>query len=764
MAFRDWFKKRLTPLQAALQRAMAPGAEAQREIETVRDYRLKSAADGQAVAEALEHFLERGDEAARQALDPLIGFFQNVEDDECEAFEALRSDGIPHLCRLVENALSTLPSSAALPGAEGAANMPAPGNDLALFALKILAMYGTDEGTDAVVRAAQMPFEPDSYMWSVILGAYRGEHPQCERLYAAFAEALPPGFLAIALLDAANAALIDGLEMRHPFDTEAGVRRLEQWLTDKDEEHSSYAISATAALPFLEGAERDRLAALALDHADPRVQLEAAWAAAKLGREAGVRCLARYCRDVNQSVTARRYLQELRREDAIPEEALDADFQAKAEFAQWLAHPNELGRAPDELEIVDRRELRWPPNWERRPFWLIKYRVRNSSIFVDDDVDVGLVGSTTFCLVTSKLAERPPEDGYAIHCCWEMRHAGLIRDMEVEEESDEYDAMFGQWSGGDLKEAVIVRIAEISPELNYPQRLVALATAEQAAEPGWVVLDGPRSAWYPRASMPADVPGQDQLVLDIHVGRLLLGFVEQPDRARHLAPPRPALPPQVIVDEFERLLERVRGDKNQQERGLLREGFSRYVDACHHLQGGSRAAHTALAYEKLLAVDPALQYCEVSSTAVGMNWDAYVDALIELGRSAEVPALIARFDPHWRHNLGYSKLGKAAFRAGDWSTAERYLNQGRAGVAEWERGDDMSILAEIWCKNGRSEEAKTLLQECLQRLLAGSESATGSDKKLFESWFQCHRSTYLRLFPETGAEELDEHGIPESTR
>ena len=65
--------------------------------------------------------------------------------------------------------------------------------------------------------------------------------------------------------------------------------------------------------------------------------------------------LARFCLDVNRSEKARNYLAELGREDAIPAEALDPDFRAKAEFSQWLAHPNELGRAPDDLEIIEKR-------------------------------------------------------------------------------------------------------------------------------------------------------------------------------------------------------------------------------------------------------------------------------------------------------------------------------------------------------------------------------------------------------------------------
>ncbi len=52
----------------------------------------------------------------------------------------------------------------------------------------------------------------------------------------------------------------------------------------------------------------DQLLALAMDHLDTGVQIEAAWAAAKLGRDAGLKMLARYCRDVNHSAPQRRQL------------------------------------------------------------------------------------------------------------------------------------------------------------------------------------------------------------------------------------------------------------------------------------------------------------------------------------------------------------------------------------------------------------------------------------------------------------------------
>src|SRR5947208_3076345 len=170
MALRDWFRKRPTPLQAALERALAPGADLQRELDPLRGYRLKSGDDAQALIEALGQFLDRSDEPAQRARHALIALFQDVEDDECEAFEVLQADGTPLLIRLVEETLADLARF---------------GQDETLFALKILVIHATEEGTDAVIQAARRPLDPESYMWSVILKEYRADHPQAQRLFAA---------------------------------------------------------------------------------------------------------------------------------------------------------------------------------------------------------------------------------------------------------------------------------------------------------------------------------------------------------------------------------------------------------------------------------------------------------------------------------------------------------------------------------------------------------------------------------------------------
>jgi len=180
---------------------------------------------------------------------------------------------------------------------------------------------------------------------------------------------LPPGFIGVALLDTADAGLIEGAEMPHPFDSPEGVQRLRAWLTTADEGEYSYAHSATAAMPFLSEPGREELLGLAMKHPDIGVQIETAWAAAKLGQEEGLHRLAAFCRNINHSHTARRYLGELGREDLVPSEAKDADFEALASISTVMEWTNAKAVSEDQAKSITSFLL---PNQGMGTGWLAK--------------------------------------------------------------------------------------------------------------------------------------------------------------------------------------------------------------------------------------------------------------------------------------------------------------------------------------------------------------------------------------------------------
>src|SRR5262249_13106147 len=136
-------------------------------------------------------------------------------------------------------------------------------------------------------------------------------------------------------------------------------------------------------------------------------------------------------------------------------------------------------------------------------------------------------------------------------------------------------------------------------------------------QPGWAVLDGPRSHWYADAELPT-YRGEafSKTVLMMHVGRELLGFREQPDRRKYLRPPTAPRPPEHVIAVYERLLEQARQDPGQAETLLgesspLGWAFDDYAAALSTTRGISHSEAIAVAYESLLAIvnrhDPAVQ-------------------------------------------------------------------------------------------------------------------------------------------------------------
>lgn len=687
-------------LRKAIERGIGKGNLAE-ELDELGDVVLKSKGDGQAVCWGLEQLHDLSPERLEKQTYSLARLFQEVEPDG-DAIPVLAECGIPELLRLYEDIQT---------------NSEAEKSDTLLFLLDIFAMYGTTEGALKVIEAARQPLRPDAYMWSVIFGSFGKGHPQNELVFRELAEPLPSEFMAVALLDAANRLLIEEETIAHPFDSKEGKERLAAWLQHPSREDTdSYAHSATAALPFISNPEQEVLLKLAMGHANTDVRIEAAWAAAKMGKEAGFQHLAGHCLDFNTAERAKRYLTELGREDLIPPKSREPDFAALAEFSQWCAHPNELGKAPDELSITDHRELAWPPDRERKPFWLIKYRRRDTTGLGEDDVGIGMVGSVTFCFFSYEMTQRPPEDCYAIHCCWEMSHNKLIEETDVRGDQGEYASLLAQWNGPPLEKPRMLFVAELSPELGYPQRLVGLARAQQGGEEGWAVLDAERSQWYPEADMPTD--NRDSIILSIHVGSRLLGFDGSPDRRKYLAaPPLPKPAGQVIT-----------------------------------------------AYEKLLQKAPELAGKEHSEAyeilgPLGEHLETYLSALRDTGRASDVRKTIELLKPLADQ---LSNFGLAAWKAGEIEVAESEFLRYRNTITDYQRGDEMGYLAEIWFANGKKDDARDLLVDCLKRLLEESKTATDSDIDLFEKWFQQRKATLARLFPDAD-DILARAGVPQAT-
>jgi len=327
--------------------------------------------------------------------------FQN--DATEDATRALRARGIPELERLFDAALAV----------EGADPHPL------MMCCKMFALYARAEAVPRIAAAVRR--FPDEYMWDVVFGLF-GEvnHPQAAALADALRDPLPTEFAAVAYLDLCNTLLRADRLKKHPFDTASGRAPLEAWLTDSDPDHFSYAHSAAAALPFIGAKARAALAALAMDHADANVQIEAAWASAYRGGTAGLKFLARACEDPRTAGRAVAYLEELGKADRVPAPAREPNFEAMAQMCSWLAHPQEFGAPPSEIELFDTRELDWFPTNDTRRVWLFKYTYAGREDDGRDTVGIGMVGSITFALFGESTPDLSAEDVYGLHCCWEL--------------------------------------------------------------------------------------------------------------------------------------------------------------------------------------------------------------------------------------------------------------------------------------------------------------------------------------------------------
>jgi len=342
----------------------------------------------------------------RSNFSSLVAIFQQARTPEAQ--EVLRAEALPVLLRLYDERLAAWRRANAPGGYDSHAN------DL-LFASKIFALYLAPEGLQRIREAARLPVGPEESMWPVVFGALAECDPQeALRMGTALREPLPPGNLGVALLDMANTLAREHDLLPHLFDTSEGHERLRALLTDTNENFFFRAHSATASLPFLK--DPRPLFALADEHPDLPVRMEAAWARAWLGESAGLERLVEWAQDPMTRYSAVRYLEEL---GAKPPPA-PPELDAMAELCHWLEHPSELGHLPDSIEVYDHRRLYWPPTRDERDVWLLRYRCEDD----DPPEGVGMVGSVTFVLFNTTSADMPPEDIYALHCCWELQQQG----------------------------------------------------------------------------------------------------------------------------------------------------------------------------------------------------------------------------------------------------------------------------------------------------------------------------------------------------
>src|SRR5690606_10952943 len=108
--------------------------------------------------------------------------------------------------------------------------------------------------------------------------------------------------------------------------------------------------------------------------------------------------------------------------------------------------------------------------------------------------------------------------------------------------------------------------------------------------------------------------------------------------------------------------------------------------------------------------------------------------------------------------------GLAAYYGQEWDLAERFFACLLQSRDEWYKGAEMSLLAEVWLRQGKTGEARQLLVDSLAALHRAVENTPRADRRPLEERFQGHLATLVRLFPLEAEMLLRRHGIPLPTR
>jgi hypothetical protein len=251
------------------------------------------------------------------------------------------------------------------------------------------------------------------------------------------AESPPGSRVGGSIANRANLAYFnDEWEGAHPYDNPEGAERLSEWLEHPTggEDRDPSAFAAAVSLAFVsESTRSSELVEKALNHPDKDIALEAGWADLKTGGDGkGLELLKKTCLDPIWSETAKGYLRELEREDAIPEAANEPDFAATATMINWLKHPNELGAPPKRIDILDKRRMFWPPQDKRVPVWLFEFDHPGGEEG-ETTTSYGMVGGVTWSTFDEYENPPTPAELYLIHCRAEMRRDGEISAEAVRE-------------------------------------------------------------------------------------------------------------------------------------------------------------------------------------------------------------------------------------------------------------------------------------------------------------------------------------------
>lgn len=250
-----------------------------------------------------------------------------------------------------------------------------------------------------------------------------------------------------------------------------------------------------------------------------RLQAEAATALARLGEQQGIDRLIELAADPAARTRALAYLEELDLVDKVPAEHRTPTARAEGLLSSWLAEPQQIGLAPQSVEVVDQRRQYWPGYEEPQDCFLVRYEYPFPQGTL---IGIGLVGPVTYCLAVD-LQDLPPSDIYAIYAAWHAEHPELTADEVSQLAGSERDTL--QMAGREI-DAEHVELALVG---RFFGSTLPVYQATRSQQPGFLVVDGNTMSWYGAGSTSRPLGPQEAYW--IHIGRRLLATFNHGDAA-----------------------------------------------------------------------------------------------------------------------------------------------------------------------------------------------------------------------------------------
>lgn len=245
-----------------------------------------------------------------------------------------------------------------------------------------------------------------------------------------------------------------------------------------------------------------------------RICVEASWALARLGEQAGRDTLIELAAEPVARLRVLTYAEELGLLDAIPEEHQQPAARAEAELTSWLATPQNFGFPPARCELIDSRELYWPGYDDEVTCSLFRFEYPLAADRMYENV--GIAGPLAFCL-SADLTDLPVEDIYAAYAGWHAQHD----EIRQYPESD----LAGRLAPEVARFTRRVRDAgydAVAPRLMgefFGERVLVGRAARQDAC-GWFAVDRREVYWFPGAAAPGQIGPRE--VLLIYQGKQIL--------------------------------------------------------------------------------------------------------------------------------------------------------------------------------------------------------------------------------------------------